>query len=164
MWFSQQVNIMLYKVTLFIILFLLFIPFVYASEVKVSYFFGSKCEASRVEEGNISKVKSYWEGRVDWKDYDLDDKSNIDVETKYKIWGIPAAVVECLNKTIKIDRKNFYFAQEINQTIYGCYAEGLKTRLPTETFVLLILGIVLGLYLLRKKIEKKKKRKRVRKS
>jgi len=129
--------------------------------VKVSYFFGSKCEFSQMEEVNIEKVRSYWKSKVEWNDYDMDNSSNIDFVRKYGIMGIPAAVVECLNKTVKIDRKGFNFSQEINQTIYECQTGKIEESSFAIKLVLLSTFVVfLAVYLIRKRMKRKKLRKR----
>jgi len=136
-------------------------PIAYASEIKVLYFFGSSCEFSKIEEANINEIKSYWGGKVDWKDYDLDDKPNFDMEKKYGIVGVPAAVVECLNKTIKIDRKDSYFSQEINQTIYECQL-GEVEQVETNTIVVALAFIfcLTAIYLAKRQSKRHLKKKR----
>ena len=142
-------------------MFLLIMPIVYANEIKVLYFFGSSCEFSKIEEANINKVKSCWEGKVSWLDYDLDSKSHIDMTIKYKILGVPTVVVECMNKTIKIDRKDSYFSQEINQTIYECQL-GEVEQVKTNTIVVVLAFIfcLTAIYLAKRQSKRHLKKKR----
>jgi len=142
-----------FKYILFALMFLLIMPIAYANEIKVLYFFGSSCEFSQMEEVNINKVKSYWEGKVSWLDYDLDNKSNIDMAIKYKILGVPSALVECMNKTIKIDREDDYFSHQINETISECQSAKAKGQFEANAatvIALIFLACLFGVYIVRK--------------
>lgn len=99
--------------TLFLLLIL---PSILAFNVKVLYFY-SACPFSEHLFNLKEKVREEWSGKVEWVEYEY--PTNSQKFDEYGIVNPPVALVECFNRSYRIEREEI--EESLNSTIYSCF-------------------------------------------
>jgi len=109
------------KNSFLVVMFFILVPTVFADEIRVLYFYNTPCVFSKEMEPYKNEIKDWWEGKIDWIEYNHAQEENEVFFQIYKIFDIPVAVVECFNKSYRIERTEIL--TKLNRTIYECYSE-----------------------------------------
>jgi len=105
------------------------------------YFYSSSCPASQKIEPYIRTVREFWKDKIEWADYDFMDDKNLPIFESYGVANVPVAIVNCANKSFRIERGEI--VDTLNQTITSCYSE-IKP-VPTINSWIISLVLLFGL-------------------
>lgn len=100
-----------------ILTFFLLISLVLASKVKVIYFYSSLCPASISLNPTKEVIKNFWKNYVEWIEFDF--MKNREPFDEYLIFNVPVAIVECFNKSYRVERDEI--STKLNETITKCF-------------------------------------------
>jgi hypothetical protein len=99
------------------VVFLLVMPLAIAARVEVLYFYSSACPISNSLEPLKEGIKNFWKENVDWVEFD--GMKSTEPFEKYLIFNVPVAIVNCFNKSFRIERNEI--STKLNATIEECF-------------------------------------------